>query len=197
MPKIVDKQLMEKHIIFSSLNAFLKYGFHKTTMNKIAEEANIAKGTLYLYFKSKDILIKEITTLHFEKLLEKLIQKEYFQTLDELLEHLKSVLLISDDESRFIPIFFEAFGFQFSSELFMQDYKNLFNEIGCFYSENFKLLIKNKQIKKEINPDTLGRVLISMIDGVILHKGFFKIDKSSYSIMIDDTISLFKSGLYR
>ncbi len=196
MPKIVDKQLMEKRIIFSALSAFLKYGFHKTTMNQIAEEANIAKGTLYLYFKSKDMLIKKITTLHFEKLLDKLIQEKYFQTLDDLLEHLKSVLLISDDESRFIPIFFEAFGFQFSSELFMQDYKNLFNKVGYFYSENFKLLIKNKQIKKEINPDTLGRVLISMIDGVILHKGFFQIDKQLYSIMVDDMINLFKSGLY-
>ena len=197
MPKIVDKQVMKEHIIFASLDAFVKYGFHKTTMNQIAKEANIAKGTLYIYFKSKDILIKEITTLHFEKLLDKLIPKEYFQTLDELLDYLKSVLLISDNESKFIPIFFEAFGFQFSSELFMQDYKNLFNKIGYFYSENFQLLIENKQIKKDINPDTLGRVLISMIDGVILHKGFFKIDELTYNVMVDDMINLFKLGLYR
>ena len=67
MPKIVDKKEMQKNIINSSLNAFLKYGFHKTTMNQIAQEANIAKGTLYLYFKSKYILISNITSLHFEK----------------------------------------------------------------------------------------------------------------------------------
>jgi len=197
MPKIVDKQMMKGNIILASLDAFVKYGFHKTTMNQIAKEANIAKGTLYIYFNSKDALIKELTDLHFEKLLDKLIPKEYFQTLDELLNHLKSALLITDNESKFIPIFFEVFGFQFSSELFMQDYKNLFNKVGYFYSENFKLLIKNKQIKKDINPDTLGRVLISMIDGVILHKGFFKIDKITYNIMVDDMISLFKVGLYR
>lgn len=197
MPKVVDIEVIKKHIITSALNAFLKYGFHKTTMNQIAQEANIAKGTLYLYFKSKDILISDITSLHFKKMADKLIPKEYFQTLDELLFHIKNVLLISEIESKFIPIFFEAFGSQFSSEVFMKDYRHLFDGIGQFYSENFKILIENKQISKEINPDTLGRVLISMLDGIVLHKGFFKIKEKNYSIMVDDVINLFKVGLSR
>jgi len=195
MPKVVDVEAIKKHIITSALNAFLKYGFHKTTMNQIAQEANIAKGTLYLYFKSKDILISDITSLHFKKMADKLIPKEYFQTLDELLFHIKNVLLISEIESKFIPIFFEAFGSQFSSEVFMKDYRHLFDGIGQFYSENFKILLENKQISKEINPDTLGRALVSMLDGIVLHKGFFKIKEKNYSIMVDDVINLFKVGL--
>jgi hypothetical protein len=195
MPKIVDKKVMKTHIINSSLNAFLKYGFHKTTMNQIAQEADIAKGTLYIYFKSKDILISNITSLHFEKLINKLIPKEYFKTFDELLNYIKSALLISDEESKFIPIFFEAFGSQFSSPVFMNDYKNLFDKIGYFYTENFKILIKNKQIKNTINPDTLGRILVSILDGIVLHKGFFQINEIRYSIMVDDAICLFRFGL--
>ena len=113
MPKIVDKQVIKKHIIDSSLNAFLKYGFHKTTMSQIAQEANIAKGTLYLYFKSKDILILDITSLHFKIMLDKLIPKEYFQTLDELLFHIKNILLINDIESKFIPIFLRHLALNF------------------------------------------------------------------------------------
>ena len=126
---------------------------------------------------------------------DKLIPKEYFQTLDELLFHIKNVLLISEIESKFIPIFFEAFGSQFSSEVFMKDYRHLFDGIGHFYSENFKILLENKQISKEINPDTLGRALVSMLDGIVLHKGFFKIKEKNYSIMVDDVINLFKVGL--
>ncbi len=197
MPRIVDKEEIKKQIITSALNAFLKYGFHKTTMNQISQEANIAKGKLYLYFKSKDILISDITSLHFKNMLDKLIPKKYFQTLDELILHIKDVLLISEVESKFIPIFFEVFGSQFSSEAFMEDYRNLFDKIGLFYSENFKILLENKQISEKINPDTLGRVLISMIDGIILHKGFFKIKEKNYSIMVDDAINLFRVGLCR
>ena len=195
MPKIVDKEMMKKSIIKASLKAFLKYGFHKTTMNQISQEANIAKGTLYLYFKSKEILISNITSLHFEKVIDTLIPKRYFQTLDELLEYIKNALLINEEDSKFIPIFFEAFGSQFSSPIFMNDYKSLFDKIGYFYTKNFKILIENKQIKNTINPDTLGRVLVSMIDGIVLHKGFFDIDEAKYSIMVDDAIELFRVGL--
>ncbi len=79
----------------------------------------------------------------------------------------------------------------------MEDYRNLFDKIGLFYSENFKILLENKQISEKINSDTLGRVLISMIDGIILHKGFFKIKEKNYSIMVDDAINLFRVGLCR
>lgn len=33
---------------------FAENGFEKTTVDQIAEEANVAKGTIYYYFKSKD-----------------------------------------------------------------------------------------------------------------------------------------------
>ncbi|NQY22131.1 MAG: TetR/AcrR family transcriptional regulator [Campylobacteraceae bacterium] len=195
MPKVVDKKQMQKHIMSSALNAFLKYGFHKTTMNQIANEANIAKGTLYLYFKSKDVLISDITSLHFERLEKKLIPKEYFQTLEEFLAYIKNALLINKEDSKFIPIFFEAFASQFSSEVFMKVYEDMFEKITSFYKENFEILIENTEIKNTINPSTLSRVLISMIDGIVLHKGFFKINENRYSLMVEDAIDLFTTAL--
>lgn len=33
------------------------YGFEETTMEQIAEEADIAKGTLYNYFPAKEAII--------------------------------------------------------------------------------------------------------------------------------------------
>ena len=195
MPKIVDKELMKKSIINAALNAFLNYGFNKTTMDQIAKEANIAKGTLYLYFKSKDVLISSITALHFQKLNKDLIPKEYCLTLDQLLEYIKNALLINEEDSKFIPIFFEAFGTKFSSDIFMKDYKNLFDKVGYFYAQNFKILIQNNQIKPTLNTETFARVLVSMIDGIILHKGFFKIEEKKYSIMVEDAIDVFRLGL--
>ncbi|NQY23068.1 MAG: TetR/AcrR family transcriptional regulator [Campylobacteraceae bacterium] len=195
MPKIVDKELMKKSIINAALQSFLKYGFNKTTMDQIANETNIAKGTLYLYFKSKDVLISSITELHFKKLLNDLLPKEYCQTLEQLLEYIKNALLINEEDSKFIPIFFEAFGSKLSSDVFMKDYKNLFDKIGYFYAQNFKILIQNNQVKPTLNTETFARVLVSMIDGIILHKGFFKIEERKYSIMVEDAIDVFRLGL--
>ena len=195
MPKIVDKEKMREGILEAFLNALLKYGFHNTTMIKIAQEAGIAKGTLYLYFDSKERLIGAITEQHFSKVKKRLIVKEDFFSLDELLTHIETSLLISEEETAFIPIFFEAFGPSFSSPKFVDTYKVFFDEIGVFYAKNLQLLVDNGSIEKNINVVALGRVLVSMLDGIVLHKGFFNLSKVSFNEMVKESLGLFRRGL--
>ena len=47
-------------IVSSAMELFAKKGFDKTTVDEIVAKAGVAKGTFYLYFKSKDDLIKEL-----------------------------------------------------------------------------------------------------------------------------------------
>jgi len=42
------------------MELFARKGFDKTTVDEIVAKAGVAKGTFYLYFKSKDDLIKEL-----------------------------------------------------------------------------------------------------------------------------------------
>lgn len=45
-------------ILNAALNVFAEHGFHRSQVAKIAKEAGVADGTIYLYFKNKeDILI--------------------------------------------------------------------------------------------------------------------------------------------
>lgn len=48
-------------IVSSAMELFARKGFDKTTVDEIVAKAGVAKGTFYLYFKSKDDLIKELT----------------------------------------------------------------------------------------------------------------------------------------
>lgn len=49
-------------IINAAAKVFARYGYHQTQVSKIAREAQVADGTIYLYFKSKeDILISLIS----------------------------------------------------------------------------------------------------------------------------------------
>jgi TetR/AcrR family fatty acid metabolism transcriptional regulator len=49
----------EKDILESAIKIFAKQGFHETKISQIAKGANVATGSVYLYFKNKDsILIK-------------------------------------------------------------------------------------------------------------------------------------------
>lgn len=47
-----------KQIIEGAIEVIAEYGFHASQVSKIAKKANVADGTIYLYFKNKeDILI--------------------------------------------------------------------------------------------------------------------------------------------
>src|SRR5258705_1122081 len=53
-------------ILDAAQRLFARYGYRKTTVDELAREAGIAKGTVYLYFKSKE----EIAVGRIERVLE-------------------------------------------------------------------------------------------------------------------------------
>ncbi len=51
-----EKQLRREEIVLAAEKTFFSKGFDLSTMDDIAEEAELSKGTLYLYFKNKEDL---------------------------------------------------------------------------------------------------------------------------------------------
>ncbi|NGZ75736.1 TetR/AcrR family transcriptional regulator [Saccharibacillus alkalitolerans] len=64
----------EKHeaILDSAFEIFGKKGFYDTKISDITEHAGIAKGTMYLYFKSKEELFSAVTRRDWEGFLREL-----------------------------------------------------------------------------------------------------------------------------
>jgi AcrR family transcriptional regulator len=54
---------------------FMRFGFHKTNMDDIARAANIAKPTLYYYYKSKEDLFNEVVLEESERFLNNVMMK--------------------------------------------------------------------------------------------------------------------------
>ncbi len=55
-----EKEQRRADIISSARAAFVKYGIEHTTMDRIAAEAELSKGTLYLYYRNRDELLMSI-----------------------------------------------------------------------------------------------------------------------------------------
>lgn len=54
----------EIDIIEAAVEVFAKYGYHNSKISKIAETANVATGSVYVYYKNKeDILLKIFSDL--------------------------------------------------------------------------------------------------------------------------------------
>jgi len=60
MLRKVDKNEKKRAIALAAIPLLAKYGLAKTSVEAIAKEANVAKGTVYLYFKTKEEIVLEI-----------------------------------------------------------------------------------------------------------------------------------------
>lgn len=57
---IKEEMSKRDRILEASIPLFVKQGFDSTSVQDIANAANMAKGTVYLYFASKDNLIEQV-----------------------------------------------------------------------------------------------------------------------------------------
>ena len=57
MPRKRDEYGMKIRLMKAAMSAFIKKGLNLCTMDDVAKEANVGKGTSYLYFKSKEELM--------------------------------------------------------------------------------------------------------------------------------------------
>ncbi len=90
---IASSRVVKKNnIIKIAANLFSQKSFHDVTMDEIAEKVGVAKGTIYLYFSSKDNLLFEILEHTFGSI-EALLEKEV-NTASLAPEKLKKVLAI-------------------------------------------------------------------------------------------------------
>lgn len=61
MPKVVQdyRNTAKKRILDSSTKLFYERGYNNASMDDIAKDIGVTKGTLYLYFKSKEEILDE------------------------------------------------------------------------------------------------------------------------------------------
>jgi TetR/AcrR family transcriptional regulator, fatty acid metabolism regulator protein len=88
----------EKDIIEAAIKVFAEHGFHKAKISKISESANVAIGSVYVYYKNKEDLLHKI----FDNLWERL-----YQDYKKLAEN--TYLSPAEKLDSMIDIFFDIF----------------------------------------------------------------------------------------
>lgn len=84
----------EKRIIEAAMKLFAKKGVTSTSIQDIANECDISKGSFYIYFKSKDALLLETFKYHFELIHSKMeeVKKQDLEPRDLLIAQLSCQL---------------------------------------------------------------------------------------------------------
>ena len=151
-------------IINAATKVFAKKGFFQSKVSDIAKEAQVADGTIYLYFENKDDILISLFEEQMKKVLDNM-KSEVSKENDAVtkikrfaLNHLKLIEL-NKDMAEIIQVELRQ------SSKFMKEYKN---ERFLAYLNLIADIIRKGQeqgvFKKEIIPDIAKRAFFGALD---------------------------------
>lgn len=195
MPKIVDREEMQLGILHAAQRVYLEKGYHSATIADVAHAAGVAKGTIYLYYKNKEALALSMMHTHFDGMQGRFFGGKKPATLDAFAKSLTKTMTVPDDDARYIRLFFEVFGEKFTSDTFMEEFGGFFDRLGGHYADHITHLQAIGEIRQDADPRNLGRLLAAMVDGIILHRGFFSIPERKHAKLRIELAAMFVRGL--
>jgi len=98
-----EKNMRKQQIQNAAKKLFILKGFHSTTMEEIAQKAELSPATIYLYFKNKDELYAKLNIISMQYLFDE-IEKIY---KNQKLSAISKILKIKDamyDTFRYDPL---------------------------------------------------------------------------------------------
>ena len=195
MARIADREAMCGKILTAAMKVYSQKGYHAATIEQIAAQAGVGKGTIYLYFKGKEGLTIALVESIFTDIEASIATFDQTETLDEFVEQLRATMTVSAEQLRSVPVFFEVFGPSFSSPAVRASVSRFFDRAGKSFAEKIVHLQQRGQIDASLDADLTGRLLISMLDGVVFHHGLFEISPKKHRAMIDQAVKIFIRGL--
>ena len=157
-----EKLAHRQDILDAATRVFAEKGFFGATLDEVAQEAEFSKGTIYLYFSSKDDLLYNVIsskTSHLTQIFhDTLDMKSSFK--EELRALLKKLAEMAFTEKDFFSIFITQHA-EFFKSLSSEN-----AEYICAVHSNFGKVMVNR-IEKAIEEGELRDITPYAIDGII------------------------------
>ena len=169
----IIRQEKKDLILRTASIVFAQEGYHASSVNKIADKANISKGLIYNYFESKEDLLRNIITNIMDRYMEKYPPIDSIPN-DSHIEYFidQSFEFIIEDKARAKLIFAltaQSIVMDLITKITMQKAEPFMNNVMKFF-----------EIKKNDDPKAMMHYFFSTLEGVQLHVTFnplYPIDK--------------------
>ena len=191
-PPPIDKDEKKIKILKAAMDVFAEKGFHTARMADVAEVAEIGKGTIYEYFRSKEDLFMELFTFVMKGPIDYQFQKRDPTTkpAEKLEKLIASSLKAYHKMEKFyyVLINFRAEHRESHTQTFYRSqfatlYKEFRKEVGAIIEEG----IRDGTFKK-VNTDHLAYTMIAVMEGLMSQWVFDRkaIPLKKLSVLITD-----------
>ena len=162
----VLKEKRRQDILNSAMEIFGEKGFHKGTIEDIAHNANIGKGTVYEYFDSKQEIFEQmiLETLRGYTGEAKLVVDKENTTKGKLRALLTFNIEFVEKKSAIIEKAF--FGFENISKDFIPSIMKLHDKIFIFIQDLVEEGIRKGEINNSYDPKVITNILVNISYGL-------------------------------
>jgi AcrR family transcriptional regulator len=186
------KEETKQRIISVALNLFRTKGFDETTMEQIANEVDIAKGTLYNYFPVKEAILNEFIQRSFQaKNSERILQ------LREMPDTRSRMVLILTELIQGIQsqkaLFEKYFVYRIQNMISLSRDENIESGMGLLGTEIIELGQKDNEIRNDMPLDLL-RALFEFVFIVVAQQFYKEPEQFKAHEMIEQGVDLFMNG---
>lgn len=170
-PRVTDqyKTEVKEKIVQAAITTFSKYGYDKTRMDDIAKSAKLGKGTLYLYFKSKEELFYDISENSIKELKEQL--SKLFSKKEDLVQDAEKFYdqyrnLIHDSEKVSFEMIAES---SRNPKLRKALYEQRMKVYGIVI-DYLRRQIEKGFFRKDMDVNAIASGLVALYDGLTISK---------------------------
>lgn len=163
MKESAQQMRRRNEILESAKNVFSSAGYHKADMNEIARCANIAKGTIYLYFPSKIELFIAVIKDGLENLAQKITSEIEIinSSVDKIKKAISSYMMFfSDNQELYRILLHPDLDFNVELRKFVKDVK--LSKLPQL-SATIKKGIEKGEIR-EVDEKSLSYMILGMTD---------------------------------
>jgi TetR/AcrR family transcriptional regulator, repressor for uid operon len=170
-PKVTSQYKTEtrEKIVDAAIVTFSKHGYDRTKMDDIAQTANLSKGTLYLYFKSKEELFYAISENNIKALKEQL-SVLFTKSEDLILDSQKFYVNFRKASEQSDKVFLETIAESSRNQRLQEMLYHQRMKVLDIVTEYLKLQIKKGFFRSDIDIDAVAVGLVSLYDGLSISK---------------------------
>lgn len=187
--------MKQEQIIEAARKLFYKYGFKRVSVDEIAREAKVTKRTLYMYFKSKEEILKYFINEEIQKMecMVRDIEAQNLGFLDTIHQVLYKLLKYKN-EHEFLNRIIEEIDV-FNNPMLIENLKVIDSKIQSYILQKLNIAIEKGYTKVE-DPEVTAFLIYKMYIALMFdwNENNSKLDENAVANQI---LNILKFGLIR
>ena len=200
-PKIVDRDSKREEIIQAAIRAFLENGVQGATIQDIARQARMGKGTIYEYFESKEDIFHS-TFEYFVGQMDVVFRRTMKGAADPV-EKLRRIIFflpsfLSGETSLTMNLIFDFWAMAIhepsTRTKLMDTMKRFYQGYNDMVSSIILEGMSDGSFKRDLNPDKVASIITGALDGMLVQWVLDR-DSMDFAATMDQFFRLLFQGI--